>query len=190
MWKRKIAYSFGNFSARIVRVIAGWEFSELVYEGHPLHRPSHGYPETVAALTRGDLLDFHARFVAPNNTILSMVGDFNPADMLSRIERYFGTWQSKPLTFPSYPNPKRQTSESIRLRPPTQPHLDLGIQRSNQTTMHFRYWTQFWVEGWIHCANSTSGCGTNLGWPIRRLPALHQMPVSIGQVCIVYRYIA
>ena len=37
------------------QVIAGWAFNELIYKDHPLHRPSHGYPETVGRLTRDDL---------------------------------------------------------------------------------------------------------------------------------------
>src|SRR5678815_1091920 len=51
------------------QVVAGWAFNELVYQDHPLHRPSHGYPQTVEQLTRQDLLDFHRRYFAPNNTI-------------------------------------------------------------------------------------------------------------------------
>src|SRR5262249_3253457 len=58
------------------QVVAGWAFNELIYQDHPLHRPSHGYPQTVERLTRDDLLDFHRRYFVPNNVILSVVGDF------------------------------------------------------------------------------------------------------------------
>src|SRR5215468_3943046 len=64
------------------QVVAGWAFNELVYQDHPLHRPSHGYPHTVEQLTRQDLLDFHGRYFAPNNTILSIVGDFSVPELL------------------------------------------------------------------------------------------------------------
>src|SRR5499426_4253184 len=43
------------------QVVAGWAFNELVYQGHPLHRPSHGYPETVERIERKDLIAFHRR---------------------------------------------------------------------------------------------------------------------------------
>ena len=36
---------------------------------------------TVAAVTRQDLLDWHAAHVHPNNIILSFTGDFDPAAM-------------------------------------------------------------------------------------------------------------
>src|SRR6185295_1721622 len=107
------------------QVIAGWEFSELIYGSHPLHRPSHGYPETVAKLQRADLLDFHARFIVPNNAILSIVGDLQEADVLSRIERYFGAWQSKSLSFPSYHKPVRQNGR--RTKYITMPAQQLNI---------------------------------------------------------------
>jgi zinc protease len=118
------------------QVIAGWEFSELIYGKHPLHRPSHGYPQTVASLTRADLLEFHERFVVPNNAILSMVGDFHVADVLPRIERYFGKWPSKALTFPSCSKPLRQTDQRIKHIPMSAQQLNiyvghLGIERSN-----------------------------------------------------------
>src|SRR4051812_24152660 len=64
------------------QVLAGWAFNELIYQDHPLHRPSHGYPETVARLNRDDLLSFHHRYFVPNNTILSVVGDFQISEML------------------------------------------------------------------------------------------------------------
>src|SRR5262245_9388111 len=44
------------------QVVAGWAFNELVYQDHPLHRPSHGYPQTVETLTRADLLQFHRQY--------------------------------------------------------------------------------------------------------------------------------
>jgi zinc protease len=118
------------------QVIAGWEFSELVYGSHPLHRPSHGYPETVAKLKRADLLEFHDRFVVPNNTILSMVGDFQASDALARIEKHFGSWASKEVSFPTYAKPARQTDCRIKYitMPAQQLNIylgHLGIERAN-----------------------------------------------------------
>src|SRR5207249_11373173 len=53
------------------QVVAGWAFNELVYQDHPLHRPSHGYPETVERIERNDLLDFHEKYFLPNNVVRS-----------------------------------------------------------------------------------------------------------------------
>ncbi len=90
------------------QVVAGWEFNELVYKGHPLHRPAHGYPETIEAIERGNLRGFHESFFVPNNAIVSVVGDFATDDMLKRIENHFGAW--KPRAFDDTPiaRPVRQ----------------------------------------------------------------------------------
>jgi zinc protease len=96
------------------QVVAGWAFNELVYQDHPLHRPSHGYPNTVERLTREDLLDFHRRYFVPNNVILSIVGDFHVSDLLPKIENVFGNWEAKPVMFPKYPEPVRQSTQRVK----------------------------------------------------------------------------
>src|SRR5215468_3771345 len=76
------------------QVVAGWAFNELVYQDHPLHRPSHGYPQTVERLERNDLIEFHKKYFVPNNVILSVVGDFRISEILPKIERALGAWPS------------------------------------------------------------------------------------------------
>ncbi|HEY2384754.1 MAG TPA: pitrilysin family protein [Terriglobia bacterium] len=107
------------------QVVAGWAFNELVYQDHPLHRPSHGYPETVARITRPDLLDFHSRFFVPNNVLLSMVGDFRVADLLPEVQKFFGGWVSKPVVFPQYESPLKQTAKRTKFI--TMPAQQLNI---------------------------------------------------------------
>jgi len=118
------------------QVVAGWAFNELVYEGHPLHRPSHGYPETVERITREDLLDFHGRYFVPNNVILSIVGDFRIAQLLPKIEAAFGGWSPKPLGFPAYAGPVRQKTKRTKFieMPAQQLNIylgHLGVTRTN-----------------------------------------------------------
>jgi zinc protease len=118
------------------QVIAGWAFNELVYKDHPLHRPSHGYPETVERLTRDDLLDFHKRYFVPNNAILSIVGDFRIAELLPKVERVFAGWQPRPIAFPVYPPVARQTERRTKIinMPAQQLNIylgHLGVVRSN-----------------------------------------------------------
>ncbi len=118
------------------QVVAGWAFNELVYQDHPLHRPSHGYPQTVERIERGDLIDFHKRYFVPNNVLLSVVGDFRIPEILPKIEKAFGTWPSKPISFPAYPPPIRQTGKRTKfIRMPAQQlniYLGhLGVTRNN-----------------------------------------------------------
>jgi zinc protease len=118
------------------QVVAGWAFNELVYQDHPLHRPSHGYPNTVERLTRDDLLEFHRRYFVPNNIILSVVGDFQVPELLPKIEKALGSWEAKPVTFPIYPEPTRQNTKRLKFitMPAQQLNIylgHLGISRTN-----------------------------------------------------------
>jgi zinc protease len=118
------------------QVIAGWAFNELVYQDHPLHRPSHGYPATVERIDRNDLIEFHRKYFVPNNVLLSVVGDFRVPEIVPKIEEAFGSWRSKALSFPSYPEPVRQIGKRTKfIRMPAQQlniYLGhLGITRTN-----------------------------------------------------------
>jgi len=76
------------------RQVVSETFRELLYAGHPLHRPVSGYPETVPRITRDDVQAFHQRFYVPENVILVMVGDFSEGKMRELLERHLGSWQT------------------------------------------------------------------------------------------------
>lgn len=51
---------------------------------------------TVAAVTRQDLIDWHAKYVHPNNIILGISGDFDSAAMEARLRAAFESWPKGP----------------------------------------------------------------------------------------------
>jgi zinc protease len=51
---------------------------------------------TVAAVTRDDLTAWHRNFVHPNNIVLGISGDFEPAAMEARLRKAFGSWPQGP----------------------------------------------------------------------------------------------
>jgi zinc protease len=83
------------------QVVAGLAFNELVYGDHALHRPVHGYPETIARIQREDLVAFHERYVSPENALLAVAGSFALDEMRDRLEAAFGPW--KPGGDPALP---------------------------------------------------------------------------------------
>jgi zinc protease len=118
------------------QVLAGWAFNELIYQDHPLHRPTHGYPETVQRITRDDLVAFHHRYFVPNNTILSVVGDFRLEEILPKIENALAGWAPQPISFPAYPRIMRQMERRTKTinMPAQQLNIylgHLGVERSN-----------------------------------------------------------
>src|SRR5579872_2888728 len=51
---------------------------------------------TVSAVTRQDLVDWHAKYVHPNNIILGISGDFDAAQMEARLRAAFDSWPKGP----------------------------------------------------------------------------------------------
>ncbi len=51
---------------------------------------------TVAAVTRQDLLDWHAKYVHPNNIIVGVSGDFDSVAMEARLRAAFESWPKGP----------------------------------------------------------------------------------------------
>jgi zinc protease len=73
--------------------LASDAFNEIVFAGHPAHRPVVGYEATVAKLTRDDIVAFYRRHFLPDNTVLAVVGDFDAPTARDKIEKAFGSWQ-------------------------------------------------------------------------------------------------
>ncbi|MGH9372240.1 MAG: M16 family metallopeptidase, partial [Vicinamibacterales bacterium] len=72
--------------------LAGVVFDRLVYGFHPYGRPDAGTPDSIASITRDDLLAFHKAWFGANNAILAVVGDILPDEAFAGAERAFGAW--------------------------------------------------------------------------------------------------
>jgi zinc protease len=72
--------------------LAGVVFDRLVYGFHPYGKPDSGTPESIAAVTREDLLAFHKRWFGANNAILAVVGDVTSDEAFDGAQRAFGSW--------------------------------------------------------------------------------------------------
>ncbi|MGE5250184.1 MAG: M16 family metallopeptidase [Bacteroidota bacterium] len=68
-------------------------FDEVLFENHPYARPADGWPRTILAITRQDLLDFHASFFGPRGMVIAIVGGIEPARAVEAVERVLGSWQ-------------------------------------------------------------------------------------------------
>jgi zinc protease len=72
--------------------LAGVVFDRLVYGYHPYGRPDAGTPDSIASITREDLLAFHKAWFGANNAILAIVGDVTPEEAFAGAQRAFGSW--------------------------------------------------------------------------------------------------
>jgi len=75
--------------------IAARESAKLAYGANNPYTREPEYA-TVGAVTRQDLIDWHAKYVQPNNIILGISGDFDSAAMEAKLRAAFEAWPKGP----------------------------------------------------------------------------------------------
>jgi zinc protease len=81
---------------------------------------------TVAAITQQDLIDWHHKYVHPNNIILGISGDFDSAAMEARLRKAFDAWPKGPDV------PKNE----IKYNPARPGYYLIPKDDVNQSTIH------------------------------------------------------
>jgi predicted Zn-dependent peptidase len=67
------------------------KLQELVFPPtHPFHHSLIGSMEDLSAASLDDVAQFFATYYTPDNAVLSITGDFDPANARSLVEEYFG----------------------------------------------------------------------------------------------------
>jgi predicted Zn-dependent peptidase len=80
------------------------ELFALAYpKGHPYHHPTIGSMEDLDAASLQDVRDFFSTWYAPNNAVLTVVGDIDEAQIVAAVERHFGEISANPA-LPAHPD--------------------------------------------------------------------------------------
>jgi predicted Zn-dependent peptidase len=109
------------------RTVIGRYYDGFLFGSHPFARPVDGTETSVAGLRVEDVKRFHADFVRPGATILSVAGDFAAADMRRKIEAAFGSWKAAPVTPVVAPAPSPSKGKRVLL-----------VDKPDATQMYFR----------------------------------------------------
>ncbi len=80
--------------------VASKEFKKTIFGSHPYGRLVQGSPETLDRIKRDDLVNFHSALYAPNNAIMSVVGDITPEEVKKLLQKYFPEWHPSPIPLP------------------------------------------------------------------------------------------
>ena len=120
--------------------IANSVFDRLVYGFHPYGMPTNGTPETLASLTRDDLVAYHRRHFAPNNAILAIVGDVTAEEAFATAKKVFGDWDKKDLSADKFIQPPDPTRRVVVVNKPDSVQTEvrvghLGIPRTHPDYM-------------------------------------------------------
>ena len=95
-------------------VIGGY-FNAVMFGRHPYGRPTTGDERSVAAITRDDIVRFHADNYASGNLIVAVCGDFQTADMEKLLTAKFGAMARKTVTLVVVPTAQASTQTRMLL---------------------------------------------------------------------------
>jgi len=120
--------------------VANSVFDRLVYGFHPYGMPDSGTPDTLASITRADIVAFHERHFAPNNAILAVVGDVTAEEAFSMARKIFGDWARRDVPTQKLGDPPDPTRRVVIVNKPDAVQTEVrvghvGIQRNHKDYM-------------------------------------------------------
>jgi zinc protease len=104
-----------SLRAQDTRDMASLAFDEMVYGDHPYARAEEGHPETIGAITRDDLIQFHKTHFGPRDMVIAIVGGIETDKAIDALRATFEDWQNpqQPAS-PALPAWKTLTKRSYR----------------------------------------------------------------------------
>jgi zinc protease len=122
--------------------MADLTFDQIMYPGHPYSQPGDGWPETIQAITRDDMVAFHESFCGPRGLVIAIVGGIEPKKAADAVERVLGRWkvesqQNLPPLPPLIPN-KKVVRRQIKIAGKSQSDIvvgSVGLQRTSPEYM-------------------------------------------------------
>ena len=95
---------------------ASKEFARTLWDpADRASRPTGGTPESIGALTRDDLVEFHATHVGPDGATVVVAGDLTDVDVLAVLEATLGTWSAPRHTPSARPVPPLAAADAARV---------------------------------------------------------------------------
>jgi zinc protease len=121
--ERRAAIDNDNFGLLIEQMQA------TAYVAHPYQIPTIGWPSDIEAWKVEDLQAYYRQYYAPNNAVMFVVGDVEPAEVFALAGKYLATLQAQPAP------------EPVRTREPTQlGERRLRIEHEAQTPLIAMAW--------------------------------------------------
>jgi zinc protease len=117
--------------------IAGRVFPRVLYgDAHPLGQSTT--EQTVKAITRADVVDFHQRYFKPGRALVTVVGDVTPAAIRPVIEKGLAAWapggERPTFAFPPLPPAKPTTIYLVDKPGSAQSTVTIGLPGPPRTT--------------------------------------------------------
>jgi len=110
--------------------MASLTFDQILFAGHPYSRPEDGYPETIQAITRKHLKNFHKLHYGPKGMVISIVGAINSEEAVTQVMRVLGDWENSyqlgvPI-LPTYHPMKKSKTQRVHIPGKFQSDIVIG----------------------------------------------------------------
>ncbi|MDQ6894095.1 MAG: insulinase family protein [Acidobacteriota bacterium] len=111
--------------------IASVAFSKSVFPGHPYSRDLQGDAASVRAITREEILRFHAERYVPGSAAIVVAGDAAAGSLVPLLEGTFGKWKGAGAAPAAAIPPARQVGKRrvVIVDKPDAPHSQILIGR-------------------------------------------------------------
>ena len=80
---------------------------------NPLAHPVSGWEKSVGALTRADVAAFQKQFITPGNSMLAVVGDVDPDQVVASLESAFAGWKGSTAAVAGYDAPAAVSGRQV-----------------------------------------------------------------------------
>ena len=116
--ERRSSVDNNNVGALIEQIDA------TAYLAHPYQIPTIGWPSDIEGWTQQDLKTYYKTYYAPNNAVMFVVGDVEPAEVFALAEKTIGKIPAQPAPVAvTTKEPEQQGERRIDLKRPAQAPL-------------------------------------------------------------------
>ena len=74
--------------------MASLVFDQNLFKDHPYGYPVDGFFETIQAITREDIQDFHKKYYGPDGMVVVVVGGVSPQKVVEQVREALENWQN------------------------------------------------------------------------------------------------
>ena len=100
------------------------------FEASPYHWPVVGWMKDLERITRDEMVAYFRTYYAPNNCVLLLIGDFDPADAKAKVRQYFASIpRQSPPAAPVNAEPDQNGERHVEVRYPAETvSFDIGYK--------------------------------------------------------------
>ncbi len=127
----EIAKTLANPQQQAERII-----NSVLFNNHALSLPTLGTYETIKHMKREDVYRFYKNYYAPNNMIISVIGNFRTSQMIKLLKEIYGGVSPQTVKYPAFKN-WRTGLQRVNIEPVASVHY--GFYRGSSKELFLFY---------------------------------------------------